>query len=190
MVLAAIDGLVLAGGGDIDPAQYGAVAEPEVAGVDPERDAWELALVREAELPILGVCRGAQVINVARGGTLIQDLPARTTADHRVIDRPDDEVHVVELTEGSRVREAVGVDQLVANTLHHQSVDQLGAGLCIVGWADDGTVEAIEADDGPLIGIQWHPELLRDRLPHLRLFEWLVQTAGAAEAAGELGQPD
>jgi len=180
-VLASIDGLLLSGGGDVDPACYGQQAIPAVHEVDPERDAWEIALVRARPpaMPLLGICRGAQVLNVACGGTLVQDLPERTSAEHRAIDRPGDEIHVVELTAGSQVRKIVGVDDVRANTLHHQSVDELGAGLTVVGWADDGTIEAIEADDGaPVVGVQWHPELLVGRQPHLNLFGWLVAAAG------------
>lgn len=181
-VLGAIDGLLMSGGGDVDPGRYGQERSAAVHEVEPDRDAWELALVaaRPAAMPLLGICRGAQILNVALGGTLVQDLPERTSAEHQAADRPGDEIHVVDLVEGSLVRRVVGLDQVRANTLHHQSVDGLGRGLIVTGWADDGTVEAVEAADGsPVIGVQWHPELLADRTPHLNLFTWLV---GAAEA--------
>lgn len=178
-VLGTIDGLLLSGGGDVAPSAYGATPQDEVYGVDPERDEWEIELVRRCELPILGICRGAQVLNVARGGTLVQHLPHRTATEHRLAERPHDEVHLVELMEGTLVLEAVGIPLLKANTLHHQSVDELGDGLRIAGRADDDTIEAIECADrpeAPVIGVQWHPELLVDREPHRRLFEWLVAT--------------
>ncbi|MGN6694532.1 MAG: gamma-glutamyl-gamma-aminobutyrate hydrolase family protein [Aquihabitans sp.] len=176
-LLATVDGLLLSGGGDIAPSAYGAEPGPEVYGVDPERDAWEIELVRRCQLPVLGICRGAQVLNVARGGTLVQHLPHRTVTEHRLQERPHDEIHLVELEDESLVREAAGTPLLKANTLHHQSVDELGDGLHVTGRADDGTIEAIEAADrgrAPVIGVQWHPELLVDREPHRRLFEWLV----------------
>jgi putative glutamine amidotransferase len=177
LVLGGLEGLLLTGGGDVDPGLYGAVAVPEVYGVDRDRDAWELALIRYAELPILGICRGAQVMNVARGGTLVLDLPDRTSIDHRVLERQHEEVHVVGVKDGSCLRRVLGVANVKANTLHHQSVDVVGDGLEVVGCADDDTIEAIEDPRGPFLGVQWHPELLVDSSPHRRLFSWLVDTA-------------
>lgn len=188
-MLDTVDALLLTGGGDVAPSAYGAEPEDEVYDVDPERDAWEIELVRRCRLPMLGICRGAQITNVARGGTLVQHLPHRTLTEHRLHERPHDEVHLVELDEGSRVRDALGVPLLKANTLHHQSVDELGDGLRVVGRADDGTIEAIEADDAgeDVIGVQWHPELLVEREPHRRLFDWLVARASAT--SGPSGRP-
>jgi putative glutamine amidotransferase len=173
-----LDGLLLSGGGDIDPTRYGQLPSEHVDGVDHARDAWELALIDAAvarDVPILGICRGAQLLNVARGGSLVQHLPDVTDQSHRERERFADEIHLVELFTDSRVAQAMGRIETRVNTLHHQAVDEVGAGLRIVGYGDDGVVEAIEAVDGSrALGVQWHPELL----PHLpgnpELFAWLV----------------
>ena len=178
--VAGIDGLLLTGGGDVDPARYGAGPEPETGGVDAGRDAWEVALVdaaRAAAIPVLAICRGAQVLDVAYGGTLVQHLPTRVGADHDDLDRAADEVHRIDVAAGSRLHEIVGAEVLHANTIHHQAVDQLGAGLVVSGRADDGVIEAIESPTEPILGVQWHPELLADRDPHRALFAWLVDNA-------------
>lgn len=178
-VLSTVDALVLSGGGDVDPGRYGADAVPEVYGVDPERDAWELALLEAAEdlgIPVLGICRGSQIINVARGGTLVQHVPG-----HRVPERSGEVIHQVVLAEGSRLMAVARCRALGVNSLHHQAVDAVGRGLRAVAWATDGTVEAIEAVDGsPVLAVQWHPELLPSFPGHPELFAWLV-----AEAASE-----
>lgn len=181
-----IDALVLTGGGDVGPERYGAEAEPETAEVDPARDAWELALVdaaRTAGVPILAICRGAQVLNVAFGGTLVQHLPGRTDGDHGDLPRAGEEVHDVLVAAGSRLHEVLGVEQLRANTIHHQAVDLVGVDLVVSGRADDGVIEAIEAPDAPVLGVQWHPELLADREPHRSLFAWIVDEAARTQAA-------
>jgi putative glutamine amidotransferase len=159
------DAVLLLGGGDVDPARYGADAQAEVYGVDPHRDELEIALVHEAarrDLPTLAVCRGIQVVNVARGGTLHQhvpDLPG--VLDHR----PDASLgstpvmHDVAVDPGSRVAEATGRTLLRCASHHHQAVDRLGDGLHVVGRSDDGVIEAVEGDDGWLVAVQWHPEL-------------------------------
>lgn len=172
-----IDGLVLTGGGDIDPQLYGASREPETGPADEVRDRWELALVtaaRDAGIPILGICRGAQVVNVAFGGTLVQHLPSRSVDGHDDVERAADEVHDVAVAAGSRLQRILAVSTINANTLHHQSVDEVGPGLVASGTADDGVIEAIESTDGPVLGVQWHPELLLDRPAHAALFEWVV----------------
>jgi putative glutamine amidotransferase len=183
VALDGLDGLLLSGGGDIDPTRYGQLPSEHVDGVDHARDAWELALVEAAlarDLPLLGICRGAQVLNVARGGSLVQHLPDITSQAHREADRFADEIHRVDLTPDSVVARTMGRTSTRVNTLHHQAVDSVGAGLRVVGYGDDGTVEAIEAVDGTrAIAVQWHPELL----PHLpgnhELFAWLVHEAAA-----------
>lgn len=172
-------GLLVTGGGDIDPHRYGAEAHPEVYGVDPRRDAWELALVAAlGGRPVLGICRGAQLLNVAAGGTLVQHLPDVTELVHRDRERDREEVHEVEVEPASRLHAVLGGLRAGVNSLHHQAVDRLGDGLAIVARADDGTVEAVEAVDGrQLLGVQWHPELLADREPHRSVFAWLVAAA-------------
>lgn len=176
-VLEGLDGLLLTGGPDIDPARYGAVAAPEVYGIDPSRDGWELALARHATIPMLGICRGTQVLNVARGGSLVQHLPAGTTVEHRAKDRPGRTVHRVRVERGSQLHQALGTARVRANSLHHQAVAEVGTGLRVVGVGDDGVVEAIEATSGAVLGVQWHPELLAGQDPHGRLFDWLVLQA-------------
>ncbi len=181
-VLAGLDGLLLTGGGDVDPARFGAEPEPETGEADARRDAWELALVgaaRAAGLPILGICRGAQVLNVAYGGTLVQHLPHRTSAEHDDVPRAGLEVHDVAVTAGSRLEAVVGPGVLRANTLHHQAIDVPGTGLVVSGRADDRVIEAVEAPDERVLAVQWHPELLLDRPAHQALFGWIVAESAA-----------
>jgi putative glutamine amidotransferase len=176
--LDAVDAVLLSSGGDVDPACYGQQPSEHLYGVDGTRDAWELALVEAAlrrAVPVLAICRGAQVLNVARGGTLLQDLPSVTDAMHRDAERFAEVVHPVELDADSRVAHVMGGHQVGVNTLHHQAVDRIGSGLRVVGRAADGTIEAIETDDGSaVLGVQWHPELLTHHDEHLALFTWIV----------------
>ena len=179
-----LDGLLLSGGGDLDPARYGATPHPDVYGVDPARDAWELALVAAAHQPVLGICRGSQVLNVAAGGTLVQHLPDRTSIVHREMDRKRELVHDVEVQAGSRLHGVLGGPHHRVNTLHHQAVDQVGDGLVAVAWAPDGTIEAVEAvGDRPILAVQWHPELLIDHDVHAAIFSWLVASGDAHRVA-------
>jgi putative glutamine amidotransferase len=171
------DGLLFTGGGDVEPARYGAAQSPETAGVDVDRDRAEVELVAEAEasgIPVLAVCRGIQIVNVARGGTLIQHLPEVTTQPHLVIDRPHDLVHAVRVDPDSELRHILGADEVRVNSLHHQAVDRVGEDLRAVAWAEDGTIEAVEDRRSRIIGVQWHPEQLADRAQQRRLFSWLV----------------
>lgn len=160
-----IDGLVLAGGADIDPSSYGEQAHPETLDTVPERDRFEIALVRaaiERDLPVLGICRGMQLINVAYGGTLLQHLPERF-GHHEHLRVPgtfDGADHDVELVEGSLASRAAGEAQHATKSHHHQGVDRLGEGLRITGCsAMDGLPEAIEIPGRRFVlGVQWHPE--------------------------------
>jgi len=160
-----IDGLVLTGGGDVLPAAYGAAPEPQTANVDSRRDAVESRLVRlarERDLPVLAICRGIQVMNVALGGTLIQDLPAADPPrpGHLVTEAWNGTAHPVRLEPGSRLHELLGAEIMV-NSLHHQGIAALAPGLRATGRAPDGLIEAVE-DPGArfLVAVQWHPEML------------------------------
>jgi putative glutamine amidotransferase len=181
-VLGAVDALILAGGGDVDPLLYGATAHEEVDGVDVGRDCYEIALVGEATrrgLPVLGICRGLQVINVARGGTLVQHVPAVTGEDHRVTDRAKEPVHPVSVVTGTLLERILGADTVEVNSLHHQAVEVLGDGLAVAARAHDLTIEAVVAVDGDrVVGVQWHPELLVLTPAGSELFDWLVDEAG------------
>jgi putative glutamine amidotransferase len=162
-LLDAVGALVIAGGADVDATSYGASAHPQSKASNPDRDRFELALAREAlrrGLPLLGVCRGMQVINVAAGGTIEQHLPQRLGHErHRPVPGQWAE-HEVRLEPGSLVAETAGVRRLSVKSHHHQGVDELGTGLEVTGWAtDDDTVEAIELPDQDFaLGVLWHPE--------------------------------
>jgi putative glutamine amidotransferase len=180
-----IDGLMLIGGADLDPASYGAERDPATESTYPERDEFELALLRaaiERSLPALCICRGMQVLNVAFGGTLEQDLVDGDGGwPHRkVVGSFDGNEHTVTLTAGSLAARAVGEHAHIARCHHHQAVRELGDGLVITGRADsDGVTEAIELADGRwVLGVQWHPEA-DDKS---RLFGALVQAARGASS--------
>jgi putative glutamine amidotransferase len=181
-VVSLLDGLLLTGGGDVAPDRYGALPAPESGGIDPERDEAESALIEDAwrrGLPVLAVCRGIQILNVARGGSLVQHLPVVTDEPHLVIERRTEPVHTVRLGAGSLLREIVGADRLETNSLHHQAIAQVGRQLTAVGWAADGTIEAVEDRDRNIVAVQWHPEQLPDRPEQRSLFSWLVDRASA-----------
>lgn len=163
--LASLDGLMLAGGADIDPAAYGEPRHPRTAESHPERDAVEIALVRGAismDLPLLGICRGMQLINVALGGTLAQHLPERFGHDDH-LRRPgtfDGADHDVQLREGSLIAEIAGETLHSTKSHHHQGVERIGEGLVVTGTAPaDGLPEALELPGRRFVlGVQWHPE--------------------------------
>jgi gamma-glutamyl-gamma-aminobutyrate hydrolase PuuD len=182
-VLARLDGLVLSGGDDVDPAHYGEPRTgPPVGGEpDPARDAWELALARHAVasgLPTLAICRGLQIVNVALGGSLVQHLDdhpdTAPASDGAVIDRLS---HPLQVDGSSRLaRRHPGLHQ--ANSFHHQAVATPGRGVRVVATADDGVAEAIEVDGAErLVAVQWHPELLIGHAEHRALFEALIADA-------------
>lgn len=165
--LDAVDGLVLTGGEDVDPGHYGATPHDTVTGIHAARDASELALVRAARdggVPTLAICRGIQVVNVALGGTLVQDIPSHRpgAADHAPQGGRGRRVHHVRLTPGSKLASVMGAEDLSVNSSHHQALDRPGAGLCITARSDDGTAEGAEwdGDDWWMLGVQWHPEEL------------------------------
>ena len=180
-----VDALVLSGGADVDPSAYGEERHPSVTRVHPERDAFELALAREAvarDLPTLAICRGHQLLNVASGGTLVQDIPSQVPAasDHD----PDTErwevCHDVDVLPGTRLRAILGRDRVSVNSFHHQAVRRLGDGFVLSArGAEDGVIEAMEMPDRRfVIGVQWHPESFWDRPAGFQpLFEALLTAA-------------
>jgi putative glutamine amidotransferase len=158
-----VDALVLAGGADIDPASYGARPHPDLGHTVPERDRFELALAHRAlerELPVLAICRGMQMLNVACGGTLLQHVPDVVGHEEHRHTLGQFADHEVELEPGSLAARAVGSERSAVKSHHHQGVDELGQGLVASGWADgDGLVEAIETRDRQFVlGVLWHPE--------------------------------
>jgi putative glutamine amidotransferase len=177
-----LDGLVVAGGLDVDPRLYGRVPGPRSTVIDPDSDRFEIQLVHaafRAGIPVLGVCRGLHVLNVALGGTLVPDLPAGEGSSHSfLLYPPHERVHRVTLDPGSTLFSLYGPEVMV-NSLHHQAVDDLGRIVKVVGRSEDGVVEAIEVTGHRALGVQWHPEFFRDLDP---VFEWLVEEASSADA--------
>lgn len=177
----AVDGVVFTGGDDLDPALYGRGRHPKAVAIDPFRQAFELALLAEVEkrqLPALFICLGCQLLNVYRGGSLLQfipDLPGKL--EHRRLDLPM-RYHEVTFQGESLLRAAIGKKRLQTNTYHKQAIDRLGRGLRVVATADDGIIEAIADPDFPqMAAVQWHPERLCDRKEHLAIFKLLVEMA-------------
>jgi putative glutamine amidotransferase len=162
-LLGRIDALVLNGGPDIGPVRYGAEPLAATDAPTPRRDDYELRLARgalERGLPVLGVCRGMQLLNVARGGTLVQDLAGEGGIEHYAREKWDRPVHDVELEPGSRLARACGGSGTTVNSVHHQAIDRLGTSLRATGRAADGVIEGIEDEQGLAVGVQWHPEFL------------------------------
>jgi putative glutamine amidotransferase len=188
-----IDGLLLTGGEDIDPAFYGASPSPHLYPPSRERDLFELAIfesARQRELPILGICRGIQLVNVALGGTLFQDLPSERPGpvSHDPGSARDARSHDIELQPGTRVARALGGTTFSVNSFHHQAVDRLADGLVATGWSSDGLIEAVESPENApwLLAVQWHPEEMHAdaRAPERGLFRALIEQAGKAARAG------
>jgi putative glutamine amidotransferase len=187
-LLAPFDGILLMGGGDIDPERYGAGPHPTLYGIDRDRDAIELRVARwaiEHQVPTLAICRGHQVVNVALGGTLHQHLPEMADLiPHGAPVRDESVNHDISLTAGTRVAKACGADVVRGTSHHHQAVDRLGEGLVAVGWSADGVIEAVEPEssDGWLIAVQWHPEDTAASDPAQQgLFDALVSSAAGTD---------
>jgi putative glutamine amidotransferase len=186
------DGLLLAGGGDVDPALYDRPPHPRLGLVDRTRDAIEFALYRGARargLPIFGICRGLQLINVAEGGSLHQHLPTLDGAQqHAQTDNSGAPQHPVTLAPDSRLATAFGAERVRSNSYHHQAIDRLGRGLRATAWSDDGHIEAIEGAGGPfLLAVQWHPEMSFARFPEQFAPFALFQEALHEEPVGSVG---
>ncbi len=183
-LLDTVDAVVVTGGGDVDPTRWGAAPHPETYGVSELRDDFELELVARAverELPMLAICRGMQVLNVALGGSLVQHLPDEVgeTVVHRA-DPPGPLPHLVKVEPETLLAEAMGASEVEIASWHHQGLERLGAGLRAVASAPDGVVEAVALDGHPfLLAVQWHPELTADRdQTQQGLFDALARRAG------------
>ena len=181
--LAAVDGLLLTGGNDLNPAAWGEARHPAAKPVDPRREAHERALLAEAErrgVPVLAVCFGMQVMNAARGGSLVQHLPDVPGRDpHNKGDEGGWRRHEVTVEPGSRLAEICGAGTMEVNTSHHQCAARVGGGLRVTAVAPDGTIEALEDPARPLwLGVQWHPErMTREDPRQAALFRRLVEEA-------------
>jgi putative glutamine amidotransferase len=182
-----ISGLVLCGGGDIDPADYGQRPHPRTYNVSKRRDQFEYALIEQAldrDMPFLAICRGMQVLNVLLGGTLEQHIMDRPECLDHDRDRPRAEpAHGFKTEPGSLIEEALGSNDTGINSHHHQGLDQIPEPLVATGWAEDGVVESVESTEHSwVVGVQWHPEAMAPvNHEEARLFETFVQAAAAYE---------
>jgi putative glutamine amidotransferase len=187
-LLVNLSGVCLSGGPDISPGTYHRPADSHLGPTEPDLDRFELALARRADamgIPILAICRGAQALNVARGGTLHQHLPTvfGTAVTHRAAPGEDAE-HAVEVAPDSLLARLLGVTEAVVNSYHHQAADEIGRGLRPVAWASDGVVEGLEDGERPfLVGVQWHAEAIADRPEQTALFGSFVEAARRHRAA-------
>lgn len=181
-LLPKLDGVLLSGGGDIDPARFDGTPHPRVYGISPERDAMEFSLVKRAvaeDKPLLAICRGSQVLNVAFGGTLythIADQKANAIKHDWFPDYPRDRLaHPVTIKCGSKLDQIFDADEIEVNSLHHQGIARVGRGLMATAFAHDGLVEAVEVEGAAFaLGVQWHPECLPDDPGMQRLLEAFV----------------
>lgn len=184
-LLERVDGLLLTGGVDIDPLQYNVTRGPEIGTLDEDRDRAELYIIQKvinAGIPLLGICRGHQMINVAMGGTLYTDLPTQYDGDvrHKLLPgEPRSSIlHLIEILPGTKLREIIGAAETGVNSIHHQGIRKLAPGLIPSAYAPDGLTEGFEIDDHPFgISVQWHPEWLVEHEPMQRLFHALVSAA-------------
>ena len=172
-----LDGLVMTGGADPDPTLYGEAPHPELGEIEPDRDEWELRLIRAAldrRLPLLCVCRGAQLLNIALGGSLVQHLDQSDS--HAMLSTlRTARCHTVKVSAGSRLESLYGTD-VATNSLHHQAVGRPGKGVIVTGTAEDGVIEGFELDGRPeVLAVQWHPEMLAEQPDPA--FAWLVAEA-------------
>jgi putative glutamine amidotransferase len=185
-IFESLDGLLLSGGGDILPALYGEEDSGLLWVVDEQRDRTELALARWAlaeGLSLLAICRGVQVLNVAAGGTLIQDIPTQvpnSLTHSSVAGRPRDSIaHTVDVIQDTQLATLVGAGQLDVNSFHHQAVKDIGTGLVVTARAPDGIIEGLELPGHPFcVGVQWHPEAMVESYPVMRrLFDGLAEAS-------------
>jgi putative glutamine amidotransferase len=178
-----LDGVLLPGGADIPPEMYGQEPHPSVRLLDRTRAEHLTVVTRlaiERDMPVLGICLGAQVLNVALGGTLVQDIP--TQVPDALVHRGEDAHHPVSVVDGSRLAKIVGAE-LTVNSSHHQAVGRLGIGLVVTARAPDGVVEAIELPPARfVVGVQWHPERMLDRPEQRALFDAFVTACATARS--------
>ncbi|RSK34328.1 gamma-glutamyl-gamma-aminobutyrate hydrolase family protein [Bhargavaea beijingensis] len=192
-ILDALDGLVVSGGGDIDPTLFGEEPHPKLGEISPGRDASELALIKgalERDMPLLTICRGLQIMVIAEGGDMYQDIYSQIDRQLLQHSQRANRVHLshfVETAEGSILREAAQAEKFRVNSYHHQAVRDVKAPFAVSGIASDGVIEAVESTEHRFaVGVQWHPEALAAAGdgPSLRLFERFIETA--KEGAGTL----
>ncbi|UCH60342.1 MAG: gamma-glutamyl-gamma-aminobutyrate hydrolase family protein [Anaerolineales bacterium] len=183
-----LDGLLFTGGGDVHPERYGSAAHPKVSQVDEDRDRVEIQLLQQAlskRLPVMGICRGLQLINVGLGGSLYEDIldqhPGGEKHDYYPGYPRNYLAHLVEVQAGSRIAGVLGNGSVEVNSLHHQGIRRLGSGLKVTAVAPDGVIEAVELEDYPFgLAVQWHPEWLSEHLAMRSLFEAFVEAARSA----------
>jgi microsomal dipeptidase-like Zn-dependent dipeptidase/gamma-glutamyl-gamma-aminobutyrate hydrolase PuuD len=196
-IVSRIDGLVLSGGGDIYSPLFGEELHPSVESCDLERDLYEIALVKQAverQIPVLGICRGIQLINVAFGGNLIQDIPAQipeSTVNHNQEEAREIATHSVEITPGSWIHQITQSERIMVNSIHHQAIKDLAPGFEAVARAEDGVIEAIESTEGKVVsGVQWHPEngAIAGDPVMIDTFRYIVDEAALYEKAKALHQ--
>lgn len=191
-IFSQLDGVFITGGVDVDPERYGESRTPMCGTTDPDRDAIELALLSHAverRLPVLAVCRGIQILNVAQGGTLYQDVASQVPASikHDYFPTPTSPsrkflAHDVTVKPGSRLGEILGRSVVPVNSMHHQAIKELAPGLRATAYAPDGIIEGVEGEgESYVVAVQWHPEELTETMPEMRrLFVAFIEAAGAA----------
>ena len=177
--LSLVDGVILSGGVDVDPNLYGELPIPELGRIDPVRDVFEMRLARSIireKKPVLAICRGCQVLNVAAGGSLWQDINTQVKGSlkHNQQAPLNYASHSARFTEGSILSKIYGAEKVGVNSFHHQGIKSLGIGLTPIAWADDGTVEAVEGVGRFMVGVQWHPERMLDS-EHIELFKMFIK---------------
>lgn len=181
-----IDALILSGGQDVFPQNYGQEPKLKLGDTFPARDAFEFKLIQlamEKQIPILGICRGFQILNVYFGGTLYQDASyidnGKEPVKHWQGHQPTLQTHSVTIEKNSKLHEIIGQEKILVNSFHHQCVDQVGAGLRVLAQAEDGVVESIEKEDYPfLLGVQWHPEMLSKEVDSMAaIFRTLIKSS-------------
>jgi putative glutamine amidotransferase len=195
--LSSVRGVVLTGGPDVDPAEYGESPHSSVQRAENGRDRFELELSRrllEQDVPLLAICRGMQVLNIAAGGTLIQDIPSAlaSSIDHSMTSPKDRIAHEVEVISGTRTWQLLGrKDRRAVNSRHHQAVDRIGKGFLVTATAPDAVIEAMERPDRRFcVAVQWHPENFSATGEFRSLFEGLVQAAEGQKTPGHREGPE